>query len=215
MTDEERTVERRLDALERSNRIWRRAAAAGGLAALALLLLGAARPKPRTVEAGEIRLLDEKGTLRASLSAGKTGTSFFLADEKGTVRARLALDAGAPRLELSDSSGKPMASLAVRPDGEAQLTVGAEKQPRAAVRVGTDGAPELFLTDAEDRPRADLALHPDGTPRLAMFDDAGSLRMSLGSTPLKEKRSGASVMTEPSNLVLLNDKGEVVFKAPK
>ena len=205
---------RRLEALERTNRRWRRAAAALAAAAPALLLLGAARPKPRTVEAGEYRLVDEKGTLRASLSSRKATTAFFLADESGTVRARLALD-GSARLELSDASGKPRASLALKADGAPELMVGTDKQARAALHVSAEGGAEISLVDSEDHPRAALTLAADGSPRLALYDEEGTLRTALGSTPLKEVRSGSSEMTGPSSLVLLDRKGTVVFKAPK
>lgn len=214
MTDADAPVRKRLEALEKEARRWRRAGAATAAMILALMTLAAARPKPRLVEAGEFRLVDEKGTVRASLTARKSAAALMLADEAGTVRARLALE-GSPRMELSDAGGTTQASVSLGADGAPTLSLGAEKQARATVRIGSDGASDLTLTDGNDHARAALALAADGSPRVALYDEEGSLRASLGATPLKELRSGASEKTPPSSLVLFDKKGGVVFKAPK
>lgn len=60
-------VMRRLDRLERENRLWR----AGVLLALTVAIMGQAVPVSRVIEAEEFVLRDRQGRLRAQLAMAR------------------------------------------------------------------------------------------------------------------------------------------------
>lgn len=102
------TLTQRLDRLERQN--WRLKQMAGlilvGIAAL--VLMGEALPKSRTVEAEEFVLKDASGRVRAILGAdrfsgeGEPQHGLFLYDASGRARARLATWGDGTQLVLYD-----------------------------------------------------------------------------------------------------------------
>lgn len=113
------TLAARLAALERSNRRWKRLAAAAALGALTAAVVGMSAPPSRTVDAEVIRILDSKGKARMILSAADDGPTLALLDGKGRLRASLGVSSDGPSLDLLDESESP----------RAQLTVDAKQEP--------------------------------------------------------------------------------------
>src|SRR5438128_1403174 len=116
----------RLEALERANRRmlakserWKRSAI-GGIACLALVVIGGAAVKVHsTVEGGEFVLRDKENRMRAALAIRPDGTpGLALFDELGKPRVSIELSAqGDPGVNLLRASGSLGAAVAIRPDG--------------------------------------------------------------------------------------------------
>ncbi|MGH9442338.1 MAG: hypothetical protein ACRD16_08675 [Thermoanaerobaculia bacterium] len=222
-------LERRLVRLENQNRRWKNAA--GTLAVLggAWFALGASaiRSRARLVEGTEFRLVDEKGTSRAVLAVGRSGTAISVNNGAGKTRAALTVgDDGAPRLELFDRADSPRASLKLAGDGSPALSLSDDgKRTRAEVSLGPEGSPKVELKDETGKPRGSIAIGAEGGAAIVLagspcssvklLEDDGSIRAALGCTALKEAGSGKSESTEPSSLVLFDKRGRVVYKAPK
>ncbi len=113
MGTELESLSKRLQKVERQNRTLRITA----VAALALIggvvLVGAAAPKPKTVEAEKFVVLDEQGRKRAELGMSEENSvGLALSDKKGERRAALRLTRlGRPSLVLQDAHGDERAKL--------------------------------------------------------------------------------------------------------
>jgi len=119
---------RRLETLERRQRRTRYGLL--GVLAVALLLVPAnverAVAKPGdTITAKKLALLDDAGTVRVLLSAGKTvesGAQVSLFGRAGNPRVILATSGG-PKLSLFDPSGTPRVNVATRNDKEPLISI--------------------------------------------------------------------------------------------
>jgi hypothetical protein len=103
----------RVEALERENRRWKRAA----LVAVAVLALGAAlgmsSPPTKTLDLELLRIVDARGKARAILGMGDEGPALSLLDDKGRLRANFGIEKDGPSLDLLDTSETPRAQLSV------------------------------------------------------------------------------------------------------
>jgi len=127
----DKSLERRLDRLERESRVLKRAGAVvlAGLAAAALMGQARSRvekrpPPPTSVEAERFIVRDPVGKVRAALAVEPDGsTRLVLHDRHGARRAVLAVGAdGLPALSLVDADGRSeRAALAVESGGAARL----------------------------------------------------------------------------------------------
>ncbi len=233
----------RIARLEAQNRKWKRVTVLATLGGIAWLGLGAAAsksPRARLVEATEFRLLDEKGTVRAALTTGRGGVSISVNNGAGHTRAALTVgEDGAPRLDLIDRTDSVRGSVRLAADGSPELVLSDEaKRARGRFRLGSDGSPRIdladesqkaraslsvgadgdsrvSLSDSGEKPRAWMSVRQDGCPSVKLADAEGSVRASIGCTALKEAGSGSHADTEASSVVLIDEKGKVVFKAPK
>lgn len=230
----------RLARLERENRRFKIAAAAGGLWA-AVLLLAAAGParRGRVVETTELRLVDPTGAPRGTISADRTGAQLVFRDSAGKARTRLRVGSdGAPSLELldrmervrlgmaldrdgaatahlDDDAAHARVRLSTAADGSAHVEVSDASKKRAALDVLADGSAGVAVFDAEENARMRSGVAEDGSPAVKLIDADGTLRASLGTIALKEASSGAAMRTQEGSLVLFDKKGAVVFKQPR
>ena len=230
----------RIARLERENRRWKGGAVVG-LGAVAVLLLGGARPagRSRIVEATEFRLIDSTGGARGSITADRTGAQLLLKDSTGKSRARLRVaDDGAPRLELldrmervrlgialdkdgaalahmDDDAAHARVKLSTAVDGTSRVEVADAAKTRAALEFDADGSADVAVYDADGSARSRTGVAADGSPAVKLIDGDGTLRASLGTIALKEAGSGAAMRTQEGSLVLFDKKGAVVFKQPK
>jgi hypothetical protein len=113
------SIDHRLLGLERSQRRLRSLVLLLAVLAGALVLLAAApsRPSPDIVSARAVRILDEKGTVRATLTVNAGGEPLLLlTDRQGEARASLFVtNDGRPALGLRDAKGRNRAMLALEP----------------------------------------------------------------------------------------------------
>jgi hypothetical protein len=117
---------------------------------------------------------------------------FTIVDKKGKSRGRLHLsDYGSLRLDLYDP----------------------ESVLRASLYLGKRGSPALNLFDSKGKMRASLGVRSDGNPSFSLYDSEG-LRAVLGRTKLETSRSRTDQERPISSLVLFDENGNVVWRAP-
>jgi hypothetical protein len=154
MADERyEAIVRRIEGLERELRRWRRGAAALGLAAVAVLTVGAAVPRGRVVEAQKFVVKDATGRVRAEIGPSESDKEIALRfrDTVGLPRVTVGLQDETSLLVLSDKTGRPRAGL---------VTL-------------AQGAPAFTLYDTAGRPRVELGLAREGEPHAALLDARG------------------------------------------
>lgn len=116
--------------------------------------------------------------------------SLTIVDEKGTPRVSLAITDDSPGVNLNDEKGNVRLSLVVLEDG-----------------------PVVVLNDEKRTSRVFVAATKDG-PSVELNDENGRLRAALGSTSLESPRTGATEVTAPSSLTLIDRQRHVIWKAP-
>lgn len=144
----------RLEKVERQNQGLKRAVAALAVLGVAVLVIGAAQPKIRTVEAEAFILRDADGQQRAKLVAPSGYPGFILYDQNGTPRMRLSVVEG-PSISLYDRNGNLRSKLWLQ-----------------------DDEPILFFYDSDDRNQLGIGVTKEG-PGLFLFDENGIARIGL------------------------------------
>jgi hypothetical protein len=125
------TLTQRLDRLERTCRRLKAMTAVVLLGVAATVLMGQTAPHrpPRTLEAEEFVLRDNRGQVRAALGTTKnpSATVLRIDNENGNPRARLIVSSdGTSSLELMDSGDRIRVVLGVRDNGSPRLWLGDE-----------------------------------------------------------------------------------------
>ena len=154
-------------------------------------------PELQVIMAKEIMLLDldRKPRIRLMVDQnGEPGLHFY--DEEGTYRAGFSVGAGTPALTMHDKSGL-------------RLQIGL----MSLTSIGVEW-PTILLIDKKGVNRTILTLDPIGRPHLTLKDDKDNTRAILGSTSLKHTQTVIGGKRPPSSLVLFNERGEVIWKAP-
>jgi len=167
----------RIERLERENRRFKRAGAALALGLVAVLVMGQAPGRARTLEAEKLVLKDRSGKIRAVLGEGgeEREHGLFLYDGKRVPRAWLALDlAGSPGLRMASEIGADRVRL--EPDGGLNL-YGTAGRIYLSVKYGTE--PSLDLIDKDGWTRA--VLHLNSAPILRLLDQRGHARLWMGA----------------------------------
>lgn len=157
-------IRRRLESLERQNRLLKTA----GLCLLALvacsILLAAGRPQPKVLEAQEFRVIDQDRIWRARLAVEKDDAMLGLYDSSEHVRVELTATDRTSELALYDDRGRPRI-VGIISEGEEMVTkdMGKVQLPddvvltlydekgsaRTMLQVGADAS--LTLLDAEGK----------------------------------------------------------------
>jgi len=215
MDKEAGEITERLEALERSMRRYRAALVAVAIVAAAgfvgLPLVGAAK-SPGVIQAKGFEVLDDSGTVRAGLGVTTGGPRLRLYDKGGTPRVMLDAVGDAAGLVFADKAGKPRASLVTLGD-EAELVFD-DKAGKARANLATAGeGAALRFYDKAGTPRAGLVAVAEGAA-LRLYDKAGKSRAALGNFDLELPATAATEHRAESSLVLLNQEGRVLWKAP-
>ena len=175
------TVEHRMTSLERSNRFWRALAFGCLVFAAIVFLLGAASDTQTINAAGEFRLLDAQGNVRAKLGLDEIGgPALSLLDRQGRIRAHFALseapltgpgdDGVATSLWLSGANATPAIQLGAASNVRMLALNDLQGTTRARLKVGQYGAIPLTqttfdLVDPDGQARLTLAASPLSTSR--------------------------------------------------
>jgi hypothetical protein len=184
------TLERSQRRLTRENRVLKGLAAAVGLAALTVLVLGhrqgaladekkadAEEKKLRVVEAEKFLLKDSDKNIRAALFMGKHGPKYDLYDEKGTLRATLALSVKeSPALVFFGPDSQQEVILTSVENKRILLFQGPKGESRVTLAYNEKGAVLSFNNEKGDS-RTMLTDNPQGRG-LALLDDGGKTRLS-------------------------------------
>jgi hypothetical protein len=190
--DETRSIQERLDRLERQNRRLKQSALAALVLATALATIYATQRVPQQITAHEFDIVDSNGQVRVRMN---TGLGLTLYDKEGHSRAALALTPdGWPAIMLMDTEGWPRAEMTY-----------------------ISGSPSISLTRAKGQGPGSvfMELTPSGAPRIALNDPQG-FAMDLGSTNMVAPATGATQQTSAASIVMFgNDKEHrVIWKAP-
>lgn len=136
----------------------------------------------------------------------------------------------ANEIHLVDNEGKDRWVLALSKEGEPSVTfVNKNGWAPMAIGVNKDGlpffnmilepskhrGPTLVLMDSTMKNRALLGLREDGEPYLALLDNNGQIRATLGSTELENPLTGSMEKRPPSSLVLFDEDGRIIWSAPQ
>ena len=115
-------------------------------------------PAVKTLVAGDLRLVDEKGVTRLVMALVLGKPRLLMLDEQGQFRLELGLGSGGePRVWLRDQDGASKAQMALTPQG----------------------IPSFTLADQKGRDRAVLALTKDGEPTFVLRDQNGADRVAI------------------------------------
>ncbi len=107
----------------------------------------AADIRVRAVEAGEFRLVDGAGRMRALLEMTRAGPRLAMMHEDGTVAIEVMLARDGPGVRLTDRAGKT------------RLFAGAMR-----------GTPRIGIADAEGSQRLFVGLSHGGEPSVTLYD---------------------------------------------
>jgi hypothetical protein len=125
-----------------------------------------------------------------------------------------SVDLTAPALTIHDAGGARRAWLGPRDGGLYLDLLDQEGKIRTTLGLNQEGDPLLQLYDRSHKLRAELALTAAGDPGLSLVDQAGRLRVALGSINPRYQ-APADILERPlSSLVLFNQDGVPVWRAP-
>jgi hypothetical protein len=166
---QQRSLESRVDQLEKERRTWKRIGLASLLFLACIGLMGQAKkrrtptptpppatpppaPGPKIVEAESFVLKDTNGRVRAELGMSGAGPSLKLRDEKGSALVTLSLNDSAPSgplLLLSDPQHHASFALSVLEGAGSQLSLAGERPDiQLRLRTAPDGT-ALELSDKD------------------------------------------------------------------
>lgn len=128
------------------------------------------------VTAREVRVIDERGEVRATLAVSPKGTaSLALLGQDGTPRAELIVQAdGQTMLQLRDGE-QPRVALVQRPSGEPGLFFKAQDGRQSVLGLHGEGKPGLVLADSEGVPLLYFLMEEHPQPGLILADKDGRI----------------------------------------
>ncbi len=109
-----REIERRFNKLERSNRTLKLMLSVCLLGAAVMMLMGAASPTPKVIDAEKIVLHDSAGNERGELFASENAWGLVLFNKNNTRAASLVVSAGLNGVLLCDQNGNVRESITQR-----------------------------------------------------------------------------------------------------
>jgi hypothetical protein len=180
----------------------------GGMISNRFLPQPALAHQGKAIEAEQIRIVDDKGEVRAFLGLFDNGESSLVFYDINSKKIRAAFshspDKG-PMLTLYNKEGTPRATLRQYPTlGPELILLDEDDEHRVVLGLTNGGEPGLALQDREGATRAALGILPTGNPMFGFNDRNGGIRIMLGLEPPND---------EPS--FLINNKDEkTIWKAP-
>ena len=167
MSEESRSVETRVEQLEKRNRLQRWFLL--GVPALCLLLGASANDvldwRGKSLTAEKLVLVDGEGKERGSFAAGAGGSQLILRDTEGRIRVRT----------IADYEGK----------GPAFFLVNEKDKVAATVRM-IDNGPILVLCNDEGKNLVAVGKSTgNGVGYIEFYDDKGNPKGGYGGTALK------------------------------
>lgn len=109
--------------------------------------------------------------------------SLQIVDEAGTVRASIATRDGTVRFMQTDANGKLRVGMAVGAQGRPALVFFDERSAaRIELGLGDEDRPSLTLADERESPRVTTGIQPGGHGGIWAYDAECKLRAALGSS---------------------------------
>ncbi len=167
---------RRLDRVERENRVLKRAGVVALAVIAAVVLMGQATESKveKVVEAERFVVRDSSGNLRAALD--ESGLSLF---DKEKTRVRLGVEAdGIARLVIRGEGEKSNITMGTTTEGVVLSLIKGKQE--VILGLGPDNEASLGLTDINRNPRVGLTVLAGGETSLDFWDNNGKKRAALG-----------------------------------
>lgn len=185
----------RLEKLEGDNRRFKTLALAALVLAAALGGIYASQPIPEEIAAHRFDLVDNSGTVRASMNVGASGMSavaVYNAD-------------GRPGAVIVTSGSGGSVVEAYGPDGKSHAMMGAP----------ASGGAEFGLSDASGSPRLGMNVSSSGDPVIKLSDAQGYI-MGLGSMSTVKPGNGERLQSSAASIVMFGNgrKHHVIWRAP-
>ena len=105
----------------------------------------------KSVEAGEFRLVDKAGRVRAVLELTRSGPRLAMMHEDGTVGLEVSLGAGNPAVRLADETGQTRVFLGAARDAASIALADGKGAQRTFMGVSRSGKTTIKLYDAKQR----------------------------------------------------------------
>lgn len=122
-------------------------------ARLAALQRQVAELRVKAAEAGEFRLVDKAGSVRAVLEMARTGPRLAMMHEDGTVALEVMLSSDGPGVRLSDEDGRTRVFVGATRDAARIGLADRSGAQRAFIGVSQSGKPAITTYDAKQRTR--------------------------------------------------------------
>jgi hypothetical protein len=223
----------RLEKLERQNRMFKRTVSMIMLALGALIVMGQAPNRPRTLEAERLVIRYPNGKAAIVLDTDRPSTEdhaqIYLFTPGGSPGAWIDVTSQGGKVHVNYPDGQMEAELTSGPSyssdlrtpvGDwAGLVISKEvkspfsKQSLFYLSSNSSGETKQSLSAGNGGPLLQLMNGTDG-PAVQLLDNPKTLRALLGRTSLEIDRSG-NVQTLPlSSLVLFDRDGKLLWRAP-
>lgn len=216
------TVARRLKALEKENRKFKRAVFLLLLLVGTLVLMGQGKPNARTVEVEKFVLRNRAGEMRALFAVEDDAAVLQLYDAGLNPRTKITVSKFGPSVSLYDSESKVRAVLGVADAGPSFKLYDSEENPGFFVGLDKSG-PRLIFPDASGKKLAWLGVNGDG-PGFFLYDtnEKGRAGMWIAKdspvlvlSDANEKPRAGITVAENLPLIQVNDAdGKVIWSAP-
>jgi hypothetical protein len=161
-----------------------------------------------TVGGAELQL--GAGDHQIALKADQYGTSLWFNDKGPSGDPRFTVQIWSDRTSFSLTGPDHKTSVATYIYGNGATTsfTDHDDKQRAVLGIANSGEPYLTLKDEKERMRAELRSN------LSLLDEMGNLRTVVGSTVLKNTKTGSMEHLSPSSLILFGENGHVLWQAP-
>jgi hypothetical protein len=182
MTPDMYTLCERVERIERQNRRFRLLGGAALAAFGALVLMGQAPVKGRTLEAETIILKDADGKVRLRMETKGHAVLLRLFDRQEQVREELAVADKAAYITIGDATGRPRIMAGVQGEGnadETSLALSGKNGDPMAELTSTGDTSGLKIFDAHHRLASSFLVSPEGN-NVTISDPAGTPRARLG-----------------------------------
>jgi len=179
------------------------------------------------IKASDFRVVDDEGRMRARLGFSDLGyreeTRLLFFDKEGEDRIALVntergdLGSGKEtRLSFFDEKGDARIEL-ISQEGDRVgdfLYITIQESRTSARATLTEEGFTMHQRPGTLNGGIALSLSNEGIPSIQLLDQDGNLRAVLGTTELKNNRTGSTEIRAVSSLVLFDEEGNVVWKAP-
>lgn len=178
------------------------------------------------LQAHEIRLVDSQGQTRGYFglltdpTIGSTSV-FSLTDSKSRQRVVLSFNRIlGPDLSLFDSKGHPRLELAYVPKYGSYLKLanGKSLNPKDSEGLSLwnmNGRTSLFMGDSHGHPRITMGASSQGGSGIALYDSLGKPKTEIGNAFLQDLKTGSTIQTGESSIVIFDKKGHLMWQAPQ
>ncbi|MBF0409327.1 MAG: hypothetical protein HQM10_18450 [Candidatus Riflebacteria bacterium] len=193
------SIEKRIEAIERENRILRRSLLIFVIAFSAIFLQGLLPEKSargKTIEAEKFVLKSNSGKTRGVWEAKDSSTIFSMFDENGIQRLSFGVSNTDESITLNDANGNPRIKVSFAEGDSAIILLDGNKKIRTGIYLNAQG-PCFDFKDANGRRRIGMLITDDG-PGFSLLHSNG--KCGLGFVIAKDIPS--MVFTDPWGKIL-------------